>query len=409
MRLPYLLLAAKIFIDNPIFFLLPLHLTALGLSGMQQGILLALLTVTSLLTTFVSGVGNDRISTRGFILVGFTFSVAFYAGLSVTTTFWPLFVLFFIGGVGTNLTYTSITSAIFKTHEETRKGAAFGDYWFSRAVPAGIGLLLMGFALSRVDFPVLFAFAAAGFVIVWFMTLRLDDTMRADTTLDQYTGDLFRREVLLLGAVLFLFTLHWGAEVTSYSLLLANDHGLSRTWLSVFMATPIILLGLASRNIGRAIDINGTNPRFFLVGLVLSGFGHIAITYPLIPVSFAFRIVHEIGDALVVVYTYVVISTMFSRERVGGDSAFVATIMVMGQFAGILVFAPLGATHGYALPHILSGLACILAAALALRIPLIQEGLTTEPTLGITDVVGSLIGRPQALSTEVKDDEEVQE
>ncbi len=409
MRLPYVLLAAKIFIDNPIFFLLPLHLTAIGLSGMQQGILLSLLTVTAILTTFISGVGNDRISTRSFILAGFALSVVFYAGISGTTAFWPLVILFFIGGVGSNLTYTSITSSIFKTHDEERKGAAFGDYWFSRAFPAGIGVLLLGFALSRVDFPPLFAFAALGFVVVWFLALKLDDTTRVDTTLDEYSSDLISGEVLMLGAVLFLFTLHWGAEVTSYSLFLANDLRLSRSELAVYIALPIILLGVASRNIGRAIDRNGNNPRIFLGGLALSGFGHAAMTYQHLPISFIFRIVHEVGDALAVVYTYVVIATLFSRERLGGDSAFITTIMVMGQFVGILVFAPLGAAHGYALPHILSGLACFLAVALALRIPFIQEGLATEPSLGIADVVDSLVGRAQAQPTEVHDDCEVQE
>ena len=108
---------------------------------------------------------------------------------------------------------------------------------------------------------------------------------------------------------------------------------------------------------------------FLALALIFSGAGHIMMTYPVLPWSFAWRAVHGFGDGLILMETYATITRLFHVDRIGGNASHISLITTLGVFAGSLIFGPLGAAYGYQVPLIVSG-----AISLAL-LPLAYAGL----------------------------------
>lgn len=401
--IPNLLIGLKVFLDMFVLFLLPIYLTDIGLSGLYQGIVLSLLTVTALLTTFITGIGNDRLSTKKFIITGFFLSSIYYYGIGFTTKFTELFILFFIGGIGSNLVYTSINSLVFKTHQEKKKGSSFGSYWFYRTFFAASGILVGAYLVMTLSFITVFKMVGIGYIFLLFFAFILKDTVPSKTSIIQYSKDFFQREILLLSLILFLYALHWGAETSSYGLFLKNNLKLTHMKLSAYMALPIFFLSLIARYLGQYIDNYGNDGRIFIAGLFFSGIGHFLMVYPVFPVSFFFRFVHEMGDGIVVVYSYVKMSQIFSRTRVGGNTGIVTTIMVFGHFTGTLIFSPLGASMGSHVPFMVSGSAAMFAAVLAVYSKLVNPDHYGDVTALWKGMLVSLFSKREA-KPEIIDD-----
>ena len=105
------------------------------------------------------------------------------------------------------------------------------------------------------------------------------------------------------------------------------------------------------------------------MALLVSGSGHILMTWPVLPWSFAMRALHGFGDGLILMETYTTMARLFHVDRIGGNSSLIALTTTLGVFVGSLIFGPLGATFGYQVPLIISG-----AISLAL-LPLAYAGL----------------------------------
>ncbi|MBU0530831.1 MAG: MFS transporter, partial [Nanoarchaeota archaeon] len=158
---------------------------------------------------------------------------------------------------------------------------------------------------------------------------------------------------------------HWGAESTSYGLFLQNNLGLDIFMVSLYSAFAIIPLALTSYYFGKRIDKKGMNMRnLFAAGLIISGVFHILHTVPIPWLSFIFRLGHEAGDGIAFIAVFFWISKLFSKNRIGGDSSLMFTVMLLGQVVGSLVFGPLGQLMGYHIPLIISGFTNILCAVL---------------------------------------------
>jgi predicted MFS family arabinose efflux permease len=108
---------------------------------------------------------------------------------------------------------------------------------------------------------------------------------------------------------------------------------------------------------------------FLTLALIFSGAGHILMTYPVLPWSFAWRAVHGFGDGLILMETYTTITRLFHVDRIGGSASLISLTTTLGIFAGSLIFGPLGAAYGYQAPLIVSG---VISLAL---LPLAYAGL----------------------------------
>lgn len=173
------------------------------------------------------------------------------------------------------------------------------------------------------------------------------------------------RNVLVFALILFLFSLHWGAERVSYSPFLREVLGLNFIQSSIYMTIPLIILAAVVILLGKKIDSVKSVRKHFFVAILLSGVGHIAMTIPSLGVSFFSRIIHEIGDGILDLIVLIGISKLFKDARIGGNSSFIFLMATIGLFAGSLIFGPIAEIYGHSAPLILSGMISLIALVIA--------------------------------------------
>jgi MFS family permease len=194
----------------------------------------------------------------------------------------------------------------------------------------------------------------------------ITDTVRERFPMREYKKTILRKSTALLFLPLFIFGLHWGAENTSYSLFLRQSLGLDYIISGLYMGIPVVLLGFVSLYAGRLIDTKGSAKKTFIIGFLMSGAGHILMTVNNVPLSFSFRVMHEIGDGLAMVSYLVIFSKMFKKESIAGETGAANAVMVSGAALGAVIFGQLGYAFGFAWPLIISGVLSIASVALIL-------------------------------------------
>ncbi len=365
---PTLIMAAKNFLIFSILFYLPLYFAGLGFSGLQIGFLISLFAITSLCSSFLVGLLSDRLSLRYLSACSFILLIICFISLSRADHFWVIAVCLFIGGLGNNIADLSMTSFVLKVSDRKEGGIRIGIFNGMKQLASGLGALSVGLLIAQLPFQQVFFLLGCAFFLPMLLALLLKQISTFRYSLGHYRGDLRKREIVSFLILIFVFTLHWGAEGTSYSLLLKERFMLSQRAISLYMGSIWILFAVFIYGISRVIKESTPLHRIIYPGLILSGTGHILFTCPLLPLSYLFRLVHECGDAAFEMYLLVGIHRYFPLERVGGTTGAVLTVTLAGRLLGSLIFGPLGDQLGYHYPFILSGILTLLC------LPLVNNG-----------------------------------
>jgi hypothetical protein len=289
-------------------------------------------------------------------------------GLGILSQFWTYFLAFWGFGLGLFASRQLMDIMLFKGSGDN-PARSFGNYNACRMGGTMVGTLMAGLLFYRLDFPATLKLLAVITLLLLIPTPWLPSTEIHKTIWWQYGRDFFNRSVLFFAAWLFLFSLHWGAETTSYGLFLNSNLALNPQEMGCYMAGEFAVLGITAFLYGR-FWAGRLRPAVFLsIALVTSGIGHILMTIPDVLISFLFRGLHGLGDGLVLMESYATIARLFHVQRVGGNSSLITLVTTLGSFIGALIFGPLGASWGYQWPLIISG-----ATTLAL-LPLAFYGL----------------------------------
>lgn len=365
--IPDFLVFFRTFFTTVALFFLPVFLSERGVSGMQIGILFAVFLITNLTTTFPTGVMNDNRSPRALVAFGYLLIAIFFIGAAMFSDFWHLLIAFFIGGFGLNISSVSLNSIVYKSVHKKRSEHEFGMYAFFSAFASGIGLLFVGgYLFGIIKFSLLYSMMGFVFLILMVFAFALRDTRIIKTSMIRYRQDFFRKEVLVFAAIFFLNAIHWGAEHTSLTLFLTKELGLSNSGAAIYLGVAIVTLSFAVLFASKhAHRIKETKTLFF-AGLGMSGIGHVMMVSSNITASFLFRVLHEIGDGLLALITLVIISHLFSKSRVGGDSTAFTSLLIAGSAMGALIFGPMGQRFGYSYPLWISGLLTLAALVIAI-------------------------------------------
>lgn len=333
----YLFFLVRLIIFTTLFFF-PVYLKDLGFSGWQIGLLMGIDSLMTLLTTLPMGVSNDMFPSRllvasSFGALGFT-----YFALSFSTSFGVLLLLIMCYGTWFNLGQISIRSLFFKTARSQGKGRRFSSVAFAEHMGIAAGALLGGLLLGWLSFPAVLRVCGVLFFLIVPLGLLLPGTLAQIFEPAVYRKEIFRRDVVMFSVVTFLYTYHWGAEKTVYVLFLKESLGFSQAGIGVFIGLTVIALALSCLIYGRLLDRGMASlRRLIIAGLGLSAGGHILLALSQTQAqAWLFRTIHELGDASFMVFSYVMISNLFSRARVGGGSGFIAQVAVLGTFAGAL-------------------------------------------------------------------------
>jgi MFS family permease len=342
-------------------FFLPLHFDNLGFSGFEIGLFFAVFALAGIVSAFHTGLWNDRFDSRRLMIIGVVFFSIYLFTLSLTTSLILICIAFFIGGLGNRIFGLSADSYILKNVDK-RKGFKLGFYDAIRSFSASIAILIAGYMLITFNFSNMLLISALIILIPIVIISFLPKTQVSFQEIKLYVKDIMHRRTIIFLSLLFIFTLHWGVETTSYTLFLKNNLGLSTLQMGLFMAPPIIGLGLFAIFIGNKYDKGLSHKNIFFIAFLLSGFGLFMMALFSDPyISFIFRIIHELGDGAFVVFMLVGTSEYFPKARLGGGYGFVMLTMVVSQMLGSLIFSPLGQFYGYHIPHLIAGLLIFLA------------------------------------------------
>ncbi len=362
---------------SALYFFLPIYLAdSLAFSGAQIGLLYGVLGLNSLLAAFPVGVVGDRYPARILTRLGLLGTAANLFGLARAERFWPFFLLFFAFGLSLQLYRQSLDIMLFKENDAAGPTRRFGAFNAWRMGGMAAGILLGGICLYFLDYPQTFKLLGILLLLLLALTWRLPLTWGEPIRLLQYGRDFLSGPVLFFVTWLFLFTLHWGAEGTTLGLFLKNDLGLGPLGVGLYLSGEFSVVAATAYLYGAYGEGRLSPFALLALGLATSGLGHVCMTYPVLAWSFAWRLVHGFGDGLIMMITYTTIAHLFHVDRIGGNAGLISLATTLGVLAGSLIFGPLGASWGYQMPLIISGL-----TSLAL-IPLAYVGLREKRDRG---------------------------
>ncbi len=335
-------------------FFMPVYLKKIGFSGQEIGTLYALFSITSIVTSFPSGLASDRFYARNLIVLALIFMGMAAWAQSLVRSFLLFAAAYLLYGLGQNLFRVSLDALLLKTLPH-RVGKNYGIFNSMRMLGFTLGGLTGGLLLGNFDFVFTLRLVGTLYFLLTFYWLFLPQNIPVKFGLQTYWEDFKKPRVLFFAFWLYLFYLHWGAEFTSYGLFLRENLGLSLRGMGLYMSAEFAMVGLASLLNGYRLERGTSLYRLASLGLFCSGVGHMGMIIEEIPVSLAFRLLHGFGDGTIMVLSYVGIAKLFRIERIGGNSGLITFSIMLGSFTGSLIFGPLGARFGYQWPLFISG------------------------------------------------------
>lgn len=226
-------------------FFLPVYLKSINLPGWQIGILLSVAPLVCFLVSFPIGIINDKILSKSLVFISMLSVAVYYFGLGLVNSFWALLVLFVIVGISSNLFSVSLQSLVMKRVSHDGKGKVFGFYALTDALGMALGYFTGGYLLDLLSFKTVFIITGICFLAMTFYSLLLPKTETAITTFKEYFSDLKNKQALLLAALFFLLSYHWGPEKTSVALFLKEDVGLSLFQSGILMGLALLCFGMS--------------------------------------------------------------------------------------------------------------------------------------------------------------------
>ncbi len=352
-------------------FFMPVYLKKIGFSGSQIGTLYAAFSITSIVSSFPSGLASDRFLARNLICFALAIMGAAMWVQSLVTSFIFFMAAYLAYGFGQNLFRVSLDALLLKTLPQ-KVGKTYGIFNAMRMLGFTLGGITGGLLLGRFDFVHTLRTVGTFYFLLTCYWFFLPKNVPVKFALRTYWDDFRNPRVIFFALWLYLFYLHWGAEFTSYGLFLRENLRLSLTGMGFYMAAEFAMVGLASLLNGFRLERGATLKNLATLGLFCSGAGHMGMIIENLPISLAFRLLHGFGDGTIMVLSYVGIAKLFKIERIGGNSGLITLSIMLGSFTGSLVFGPLGAHYGYQWPLFISG---VITLAL---IPLVHLPRFTE-------------------------------
>ncbi len=336
-------------------FFMPVYLKKIGFSGAQIGSLYAAFSVTSIITSFPSGLASDRFYARNLIVLALSLMGASAWVQSLVTSFFLFALAYLAWGLGQNLFRVSLDALLLKTLPQ-KVGRTYGVFNGARMLGFTLGGLSGGILLGKYDFVYTLRLVGSFYLLLCLYWFFLPKNVPVKFGLKSYWDDFRHPRVLFFAFWLYLFYLHWGAEFTSYGLFLRENLGLSLKGMGLYMSAEFAMVGIASYLNGLRLERGTSLYQLAGLGLFCSGLGHMGMVIPYLPLSLAFRLLHGFGDGTIMVLSYVGIAKLFRVERIGGNSGLITLAIMLGSFTGSLIFGPIGARFGYQWPLFISGL-----------------------------------------------------
>ena len=349
---------------NSLGFYWAIYFASIGFSGTQIGLIFTIVMITGLFITLPTGLINDRITSKRIIQIGLILVMIEMFLLSQTQSFPLMLLLFFIGGLGSNLHNISIDSLFYKTSGKKNSSHNIKTYISYYLLGAGLGAIFSGNLLGYINFQKYLLIVFGLVVVLLILSAFLPGTETFKFDVRDYKKDIWKPHVLLFIAIIFCFAIHMGSEFTSYGPFLKENLGLTFPQMGLYIGGAIVFMFISVRIANRMIEKGIKMRTIITIGLLASGLGYLIMLYPIIPISFIGRVIHEAGDAFMFVFLYTGVSQFFKTERIGGNSGLITLTQTSAMAASALVFGPLGSAYGQQVPIAISAITTLLALIL---------------------------------------------
>jgi len=349
-------------------FFIGIHLKNIGFSGTEIGLIFMIYSITGILSILPSGFSNDFFKSKHIVIIGLLLLAAQYIGMANFKTFPIIAGFFLLGSIGKTLYSNSMDSLFLKSTEKEHTKKKISIFLSLNYIFIGLAMITAGYFLNTdIHFEKIFTIIGILFV---FLALTSQFVLPRNTTnkfeILHYKKDILRKDVLFFLFIMFLFSLHYGSEETSYGLFLQNTLHLNKLESGLYMGTAIMTMAITViliKKLLKTVEVKN----ILLLGTFLSGFGLILMTIPNPAISLIFRIVHETGDATMFFFLYYGLSKLFDLERIGGNSGIVTFVIIIGSSLSNLLFGAIGETFGYNIPFLVGGSMSILAFVFSLK------------------------------------------
>jgi MFS family permease len=330
------------------------------------------------------GITSDRMSIAKILAFGLALAAINRLGFLLTRRFTWFCLYALLGSFGARFYGTAIQALFFKLSGTENKRQA-GWYMLSHFTSSGVGMILGGWLIQRFDFRTAFVCGLVGNLLLMVFAAQLPKNDCATLEIAEYKRSILRPRVLLLTAVFFLSSLHWGAEHTSYVPFLKYTLGLSLFGASLYGGVGMVFVGAGTVLGAKLLQWRLVKdlPGLLWLGFALAGSFHMLMCVPEVWASFLFRCLHELGDGFVFLVYYQGIAKVFKLDRIGGCAAFVSLWTAVGTMVGSLLFGWVGGRFGYRWPLILSGALLVLVPLLRPLLAGLEEPGTSKPAVDL--------------------------
>ena len=349
----------------PVIFFMPVFLEEKDITGWKSGILMGSIYATGIIMSFPAGILNDRFQPRSLMISALVLSSLSFVIFALFGTFPAMVGVFILYGIGRNFFQVSFDSMFYKEIIKGEGCIHVGRYMTIVTTSAIAGMFVTIFMVQYFSFKYLYLTVSSVYLIAIFAAAGIKTTAVKTIPVSHYKKDLFKPDIIAFGFLVFLFAMHWGAEDTSYALFLKHYLGLSKTMSSIYMLSEFITLGITSYVISALVDKYKFSLRWiFIIGMIISGAALILKVNKSFEISIAMRMLHGVGDGLVLVVIYYGISKVFELEKVGGNMSVVMITQIAGAFTGAVIFSKVGVVYGYEFSFIITGVILIVTGAL---------------------------------------------
>jgi len=283
-------------------------------------------------------------------------------------TFPIIAAFFFLGSLGKTLYSNSMDSLFLKSTEKEHTKKKISIYLSLNYLFIGASMIISGYFLNiNVQFEKIFFIISIAFAIMALLSqFLLPKSATAKLEILHYKKDIFKPDVLFFLFIMFLFSLHYGAEDTSYGLFLETTLKLDKLGVGLYMGTAILTMSatvIFIRKLLKKVSIK----TILLIGTFLSGVGLILMTIPNIGISLFFRIVHETGDATMFFFSFYGLAKLFDLKRIGGNNGVLTFVIIIGASLSDFFTGIIGANFGYNMPFVIGGITTLLAFLFSLK------------------------------------------
>ncbi len=339
----------------------------IGFSHFEVGVLISIFTLMSLILMVPIGIFVDRISPKKLVIASQVVFGLGIVGLMMSREFWPTLLWVAVAGTGYALFNNALPSLYYKTLGYKFRGLKLGYFNAALLVGYGLGPLLGGYILSACNMNAVFIFALSALAPLFILCIFLADMPGMRVQISDYKADLSNKSVLIFIMLVFAFSLHAGAEQSSLSLFLNKDIGLndeSVGWLFFIHADVMALLSIVNGFLGDRLNSGGKGlARLYYLGIAISGVTNILLGFTsTFGTVLGTRLLHAVGDSVVMVTRSLIISNLFVTTRMGGNLGTITATVTLATLVGSIIS---GAVPGYVTGFVIAGALALLSIPIA--------------------------------------------